>query len=208
MVVQSIKDLYFGIVRYASLPGAWWTRLRFRRRKDLKLHLGCGTHYIAGMRNIDGNFRRKKDHWLDLRNPLPFPTAGATLVYCSHTLEHFLPDTALSILREIRRVLAPEGVARIVTPCWEYAVIIAQGRATCVYPRHFDDPVGQAINHLFCDGQHKFAYSASVMTDFARRAGFTRIDILPMTEGEEYRTYDGIRLGNEMPGSLVVELRP
>ena len=36
------------------------------------LHLGCGTKYLPGFLNIDGNLFNKIDLWLDVRNGLPF----------------------------------------------------------------------------------------------------------------------------------------
>src|SRR5262249_1413273 len=125
-----------------------------------------------GMINIDGNLFRKTDAWLDLRNGLPFATGSAAFVYCSHTLEHFFPDDAVRLLREIRRVLRPDGTARIAVPSFLHALDIIAGKAESMWPRGFEDRLGQAINYLFCDGQHRYAYSFGVLEAFARQAGF------------------------------------
>lgn len=210
MIRQQIKDLYYGLVRWLVLPNTWLARLRYRRAasatEGLRLHLGCGPHPFAGMINIDGNVFRKADLWLDLRNQLPFPDRSAALVYCSHMLEHLFPDDALRLLKEIHRVLRDDGVARIAVPSIEHAMSIARGEAVMKFPREFDDPSAQAVNYLFCDGQHKYGYSWGVIRQFAQQAGFTRITNYSTDHGVSPRAYGSVTLGNEMPGSLVVEL--
>lgn len=210
MIRQQIKDVYFGMIRYLTLPSAMLARLKYRNaaRKGgrLALHLGCGPHYIAGMINIDGNIHRKKDLWLDLRNALPFPDRSASLVYSSHMIEHLFPDDAIRLLREVHRVLADDGVARIAVPSMEHALAITRGEATMPFPREFSDPLAQAINYLFCDGQHKFGYSWPLLADFAAQAGFTRVTHYSAEHGIQEKQYGTITIGREPKGSLVVEL--
>ena len=52
---------------------------------------------------------------------LPFPAAAFGFVYCSHVLEHVLDDA--SAMAELRRVLAPGGVALIQVPIREGATL-------------------------------------------------------------------------------------
>jgi len=209
MIRQQIKDVYFGLVRYVSLPNAVLARVKHRSAaagEGVRLHLGCGPHYIEGMINVDGNLFRRKDLWLDLRNRLPFPDRSASLVYCSHMLEHLFPDDAITLLREIHRVLRDGGVARIAVPSIEHALAIARGEAKMEFPRPFSDPLAQAVNYLFCDGQHKYGYSWALLADFASQAGFDRITNYSAEHGVREKQYGPITLGNEPPGSLVVEL--
>lgn len=209
MVRQSIKDVLFACNRMATLPNLAWKRVRLRTPRHPEghyVHLGCGVHYIPGMINCDGNVFRKIDLWMDMRNPLPFADQSVAVVYCSHTLEHLFPDDAIVALREIRRVLKPDGVARIAVPSIEFALQeIMTGKTPSEFPRRFDDPLCQAINYIFCDGQHKYGYSAKLMQTFARDAGFTRIDDISATPGK--RKYGHVELGDEVGGSLVMEMR-
>jgi len=211
MMRQSVKDAYFGLVRFASLPSTWVARARYGllgppRAEGFFVHLGCGFKYIDGMINVDGNLFRKVDVWADLRNPLPFPTASCRLVYSSHTIEHLVPDEAKSLLREIRRVLADDGVARIAVPCMEHALEVIRGRRVEDWPRPFADPVAQAVNYLFCDGQHKYAYSFDLLAAFARESGFSRVVNYSATHGVAPKEYGAVTVGDEPDGSLVVEL--
>lgn len=208
MLSQQIKDVYFLANRWAALPNHYLARLRFGSRRDLRLHLGCGPDYIDGMLNIDGNIRRRCDLWLDLRNGLPFPADSTLLVYCSHTLEHLLPNEAIKLLKEVHRVLRPDGIARIAVPSVEHAMRIMAGDAQSRWPRDFDDPTAQAINYLFAEGQHKYAYSDTLLRAFARQAGFTRIHNFSAASGCAPKRYDGVELGREPGGSLIFELQP
>jgi predicted SAM-dependent methyltransferase len=208
MIRQQIKNSYFALNRWLVKPNTLLARLRYRRASDAEgfyLHLGSGPVYIPGMINIEGNIMRRKDLWLDLQNPLPFPDRSVYFVYCSHTLEHFYPDEAMQLLREIHRVLRDDGVARIATPSFEHALEIAAGHPAEDPQRAFSDPHGQAIDYLFCDGQHKYAYSFTVMERFARDAGFT--GITNHSADPAPKRYGKIEVGDELAGSLIVELR-
>ena len=209
MVPQQVKDALFAVNRWASTPNRWLWRARFalERADNLYVNLGCGPHYVEGMLNCDGNFLNKIDLWLDLRSRLPFPDQSVAVAYCSHTLEHLFPDHALKLLAEIYRVLQPDGVARIAVPDVNHAFRIARGDATSAWPRPFDDAVGQAVNYLFCDGQHKYAYNHAMLADFATQAGFGRVTNISDEHGVTPRRYGPLSIGNEAEGSLVVELR-
>jgi predicted SAM-dependent methyltransferase len=80
----------------------------------LRLHIGCGPYILPSWINID---IKSPQLQLDIRRGLPFADGIAHYVFLSHTLEHFrYPNEALSIAREIRRVLAPGGVLRVIVP--------------------------------------------------------------------------------------------
>lgn len=210
MIRQQAKDLYFAVNRWAALPNHIVTSLQYRRNAhdaDLYLHLGSGVDYKPEFLNIDGNIFRRKDLWLDLRNGLPFPDRSAFLVYSCHTLEHFYPDEAIKLLREIRRTLSDRGVARIAVPSMEHALQIAQGSASALFPREFRDSRAQAINYLFCDGQHKYGYSFGLLREFAQEAGFGHVEHYSAQFGVSPKCYGRVVLGDEPIGSLVVELR-
>jgi len=55
----------------------------------------------------------------DLRRGIPFDDASVDVVYHSHLLEHIDRSAAPQFLREIRRVLKPGGIHRIVVPDME-----------------------------------------------------------------------------------------
>ncbi|MCS7337459.1 MAG: class I SAM-dependent methyltransferase [Verrucomicrobiae bacterium] len=55
----------------------------------------------------------------DLRKPLPFPNDSVDAVYHSHVLEHLDRAAAEPFLLEIKRVLRPGGIHRVVVPDFE-----------------------------------------------------------------------------------------
>jgi len=110
----------------------------------LVLNLGCGYRTSPRCTNIDWSpairlrasrvGRRVaplfvgRDRWKafqseagevmchDLRRGIPFPNHSADAVYHSHVLEHLDRDLVPGFLVEIRRVLRPGGIHRIVVP--------------------------------------------------------------------------------------------
>lgn len=52
----------------------------------------------------------------DLHRKLPFKDGSVDFVYSAETIEHFEYYAALSLLREIHRVLVPGGLVRLTTP--------------------------------------------------------------------------------------------
>lgn len=210
MIRQQTKDLYYIVCRWLTIPNYLVTLMRYRRPaypEGHYLHLGCGHDYMPGMVNIDGNVFRKKDLWLDLRNGLPFSDASVFFVFCCHVLEHLYPDEAIRLLKEIRRVLTREGVARVSVPSMEHAIKIMEGHAESHFPRAFRDPISQALNYLFCDGQHKYGYAFATLEQFALYAGFASVYHYSGHCGVAPKQYGRVTVGNEPPGSLVVELR-
>jgi predicted SAM-dependent methyltransferase len=102
----------------------------------LKLNLGCGARIHPDWVNIDFSqravlqrigvlqrwFGRPPASYLnhDLRNGIPFADGSACMIYSSHLIEHLARMQAKSLLKEIHRVLCPEGVVRLVVPDLEH----------------------------------------------------------------------------------------
>jgi predicted SAM-dependent methyltransferase len=110
----------------------------------MKVNLGCGDHTAPGWINIDNspNARLSKIpylRWLlwkfhilsdshykvqwpknviirELTKPLPFGSNTVDYIYTSHCIEHLSFIDAKLLLKEIYRVLKPNGIIRIVTP--------------------------------------------------------------------------------------------
>lgn len=80
-----------------------------------KLHLGCGPHILPGWVNYDlepgpGGIA------MDLTRPLPHANDSVDFVFSEHFIEHLTRPDALKLMKEIFRVLKPNGVCRISTP--------------------------------------------------------------------------------------------
>ena len=111
------------------------------------LNLGCGARICPAAINIDWSFylRLKQEKWgwalarsllrvmrladlkdlpknimiHDLSKGIPFPDNSIDVVYHSHLLEHLERHAAPRFLLEVKRVLKPGGVQRIVLPDFE-----------------------------------------------------------------------------------------
>jgi len=80
------------------------------------LNLGCGRRTHPAWVNVDHLPLRPGVQRVDLRRPLPFAGASFDAVYASHVLEHLEPAEGSFLLAEMRRVLRPGGIARLVVP--------------------------------------------------------------------------------------------
>jgi len=99
----------------------------------LMLNLGCGERTHHSWVNIDYSLKAKLQKlWFlrpfirsvplsnylhhDLRRGIPYDNDTVDVVYSSHVLEHMEKGQAPLFLREIHRVLKPNGIVRIVVP--------------------------------------------------------------------------------------------
>lgn len=84
--------------------------------KGGKLNLGCGIKKKEGFINIDINCNFNPDLVTDLNNLFyPFKDDSVDDVYVAQALEH-LKIHLIDFLKEIYRILKPEGVLEIIFP--------------------------------------------------------------------------------------------
>jgi predicted SAM-dependent methyltransferase len=212
---QRYKDIVFWGIAKATVPNYLLRRYLLKAHRGLEgnhLHLGCGTKYLPGFVNIDGNPFNKIDIWLDVRNGLPFRARSVDSIYSTHMFEHFYPDELKRLLRECVRVLKTDGGIRLVVPSLESAIAAySQARSEWFYdsfPRHFDSLGGRFSNFVFCDGQHRTAFDFSYLHEVLREAGFHEIEKSVEGQSRLYRDRvppfepgDSI----DLPHSLYVE---
>lgn len=79
-----------------------------------RLHLGCGAVRIPGFLGVDLVDGPEVDIKADLRHRWPWPDSSVDEVRADDVFEH-LPDKCHT-LRELHRVLVPNGVAVILVP--------------------------------------------------------------------------------------------
>jgi SAM-dependent methyltransferase len=156
--------------------------------RELKVHVGCGGHELPGWINVDNH---PAPLAINLDWGLPLPTGSARYVFVAHLLEHlFHPAQSSRLLAEIRRVLAPGGVVRIVVPDIEkYLRAYANGDEAFFAERrrHRGLPVeltsletllpyagaGATPDALF--EQHKFGYDFATLARALEHAGFVDV---------------------------------
>jgi SAM-dependent methyltransferase len=212
---QRYKDLVFWGIAKATVPNYFLRRYVMGwggTNGARHLHLGCGTKYLPGFLNVDGNPFNKIDLWLDVRNGLPFRANSVDSIYSTHMFEHFYPDELRRLLGECLRVLKKDGGIRLIVPSLESAIAAyTQGRHDWFYdafPRHFDSLGGRFSNFVFCDGQHRTAFDFSYISEELCTAGFRKVE--QSGEGKSGLYGSGVPAFEpgdsvELPHSLYVE---
>jgi predicted SAM-dependent methyltransferase len=159
---------------------SWLARLHAARfpRRDLKLHLGCGTVHLDGWINIDRE--RGADLRRDVRRPLPFDDGAASLIYHEHLMEHLTVEEGRACLRDWFRLLRPGGVLRIATPDLAYVVERYQGewrdQAWLQLPEYaFIQTRAEMVNVAMRWWGHHFLYDGEELERRMREAGFTTV---------------------------------
>ena len=138
------------------------------------LHIGCGEINSPAFINLDA---RPLPHVHLIRRDfsrLPMiPDQALDMVYMSHVLEH-VPRTALSTtIREMARVLKPDGVLRISVPDFDCIVQLYEAAGHDI----------QAIASPLMGGQdyaynfHYSVFNRAFLTSMLERNGFQAVDV-------------------------------
>ena len=83
---------------------------------DHKINLGCGTDKKEGYINVDSNPEVYPDMLADLMKPLPFEDNSVDEVLAWNVMEHLPGLHPMYLLREVYRILKPEGVFKFRVP--------------------------------------------------------------------------------------------
>jgi predicted SAM-dependent methyltransferase len=80
------------------------------------LDLGCGPNIHEHVINLDYLWRPGVDICWDVSRGIPLPDSSMRGIFSEHCLEHFSLIKGVELLREMLRVVAPEGIVRIAVP--------------------------------------------------------------------------------------------
>lgn len=171
----------------------------------LKLHLGSGSVTLDGWVNIDLE-APGADMLLDLRKPLPFTDSSVSHVYSEHVIEHIEYEEAQALLREIRRVLRPDGVLRLSTPDLAWIVLnyvggLTEGWGALWQPGTPARLLNQALRYW----GHCFVYDRPEMLRILTDAGFGDVRFVEWGASED-PVLDGIE-SRPWNRELLVEAR-
>ena len=152
-------------------------RLR-RLPAPIRLCLGSGRAPLQGWTNLDRD--PPADVILDLRRGFPLPAGSVARIYSEHLIEHLTLEEGAALLRECRRVLAPEGILRFATP--DLADIVRdystgwQRHAWVKWPEYsWIDTGTRMVNVAMRAWEHQYLYDEPELTLRLREAGFAAI---------------------------------
>jgi predicted SAM-dependent methyltransferase len=150
-----------------------------------KLHVGSANRRLEGWINLDVH---PAELCCNLARPLPFADRSIELVYSSHTFEHLaFPDEAYHLLTELRRVVKPGGVVRLVMPDFEalarayvdgdtdVLVALAGGVAPAPWAEQLLAYSGAPVRTRDRWYDHKFGYDFTSLSAMLTRVGFTSV---------------------------------
>jgi len=157
---------------------------------ELKLHIGCGKGILPGWVNIDVH---PAPFALNVLRGLPFAAASVRYIFVSHFLEHlFFPRDVKPFLAELRRVLSPRGIVRIVVPDVEQCIeayitndreFFSSRRETWNWwpenPTRLEDFLayaGAGAEPAYLFESHKYGYDFETLNRVLTDAGFTHIE--------------------------------
>ena len=150
------------------------------RSSPVLLNLGAGPRGIddAHWVNVDGAPDAGVRFLVDFQRPLPFDDAAFDGVFCEHVLEHFSQEDGARLVADVRRILRPGGVFRVIVPDAEF-----------VLKSYFEDPQAlvadrgegegtamEMVNAYFRQRyEHQFMYDWQTLERTLRRAGFSHV---------------------------------
>jgi predicted SAM-dependent methyltransferase len=188
--------------------------IRFVPRPDVALlNLGCGLSHFEGWCNAEFfSFRRgpgRPDWMLDFRYPLSCPSDYWEGIFSEHALEHLHPSDALTLLRELHRILKPGAFLRIVVPDLDIYLAYAAGRLEDPESRAYLEsrwPTGaEAIWAVTSNFGHASTWNAELLIRLLHEAGFAEARRVAYDEGSDQRLIKDS--AKRRPESLYVEAR-
>jgi SAM-dependent methyltransferase len=160
-----------------------------RDARELKLHIGCGPGHLEGWVNIDVH---PAPLAINVLRGLPFMSGSARFLFVSHMLEHlFFPADVKPFLAELRRVLAPGGIVRIVVPDIEQCIAAYTSNDRTFFasrreiwswwpenPTRLEDFLayaGASAEPAWLFEAHKYGYDFETLNRVLGDAGFTGV---------------------------------
>jgi predicted SAM-dependent methyltransferase len=157
--------------------------------RELQLHIGCGPGRLSGWINIDVH---PAPLAMNVLWGLPFADGSVRRIFVSHMLEHlFFPRDVRFFLAEVKRVMAPGGVLRVVVPDIEQCVAAYAGNDRSFFdsrretwswwPRNatrledFLAYAGAGAEPAYLFEAHKYGYDFETLARVLGEAGFVQI---------------------------------
>ncbi|MCW2958778.1 MAG: hypothetical protein JWP18_1581 [Solirubrobacterales bacterium] len=195
-------------------------RRAFRSAGDLRVNVGAGANGRVGWVNVDAFPGPGVTCRHDCRWSLPFPDGSVKMLFSEHFLEHLERSVEVPrFLAEVRRVLAPQGVVRLIVPdvelylrayCaqdWKALTRIRplHGRRDRWFDVEYETPLelAQYVMRQLPAEPHQYGYDAETLALALTEAGFG--DVRRRTFGESRIPELALDLAERASESLYVE---
>ncbi len=162
---------------------------RATKKGPVKLNVACGTNYKKGWINIDNNTDhniKKLDLNWDLRKPLPYKNGSIDYIFNEHFAEHLTVEEFHVVIKDLMRVLKPNGVLRIATPDLETVVDdylnlpLSKDPAIKTFHMEFVKTKAERMNMSFRWWGHKWLYDWEELERRLKEAGYPKIKRCPL----------------------------
>jgi len=143
-----------------------------------RLNWGCGTQPEAGWINSDRKEGPGIDISCDIREGLPLADASIDYAVSIHALPEVPYADLLPVLRELRRVLKPDGVLRLGLPNLEHAVdAYRRGERDwfLIPDEEMSSLGGKLIAQLVWYGYSRTLFVPEFAEELLRKAGFVQV---------------------------------
>jgi SAM-dependent methyltransferase len=157
-----------------------------------RLHWGCGSWRPPGWINADRKEGSGIDISSDIRDGLPLDTASIDYAVSIHALQEVPYVDLVPVLKELRRVLRPNGELRLGVPDLDRTIQEAKSLAS------------KFVVHLIWYGYTRTFFTHDFVEEHLFKADFTRVDRCAYAETNSPYP-DIMELGNREEESLFVE---
>jgi predicted SAM-dependent methyltransferase len=148
------------------------------------LNIGCGPNLDDKYLNLDYQWRPKLDLCWDITKGIPLSDNSIQGIYTEHCLEHITFESCQDAINAFYRILKPSGSVRIIVPDAElYINLYVESKCgkTVNFPYTTEQDIESgytplmAVNRVFRNHGHLFAYDHDTLSMMLMKAGFINI---------------------------------
>lgn len=176
---KKVQILYSKIIRGNAF------QLKKLRNKNFEyLNVGCGESNYPNFLNLDYQWRPHVHICWDITKGIPLDSNSMKGIFIEHCLEHITFSQCQDVLKELYRILRSNGTIRVIVPDAEFYIeLYKKGKngeiVSFPYVTEKDIKNGftsiMAINRIFRNHGHQYAYDAQTLIMQLKKAGYGSI---------------------------------
>ena len=138
---------------------------------------------------------RRGGVYMDATHELPFNDNSFRYVFCEHMFEHLTVAEGLELLKEVHRILQPDGIFRIALPTKDkldeiYNDEVNNKEYIDFHFSHFDreSPIKNAcimLNNFYRMWGHKTIYDKQTLIELFKLGGFNKVTEYNVNESDD-----------------------